>query len=208
MIEDWCVICGYDNEYTLQKHHIVPRRFGGSDDEDNLVSLCANCHEVIEKIYDKSFYNALGVTSPDEDDQYTTVVRTERSALVPRGAVDLKTDPGEPLSVSTALLKEHRELAHCMNTLSTYEFSKLHHRDKFELLLSQHEEEVDRALTHVFRDKYPEKVNDGPPTSAEDDANKGDSEDSPSDNVEDDEDSGSDSGQEKSITERLDEMGL
>ena len=46
-----CFICGYDNQHVLQQHHIVPRRHGGDDGEDNLVTLCANCHEAIEKIY-------------------------------------------------------------------------------------------------------------------------------------------------------------
>jgi hypothetical protein len=50
---------------VLQEHHAVPRRFGGSDDDVNLVTLCANCHEAVEKIYDEGFYKRLGIDSPE-----------------------------------------------------------------------------------------------------------------------------------------------
>jgi len=46
-----CFICGCENEHVLQSHHIVPRRHGGSDDSENIVTLCANCHAAVEKIY-------------------------------------------------------------------------------------------------------------------------------------------------------------
>lgn len=56
---DQCFICGESNQNVLQKHHIVPRRHGGSDQTNNLVDLCASCHQAIEKIYNKSFYDRL-----------------------------------------------------------------------------------------------------------------------------------------------------
>lgn len=55
-----CFICGTDAKSTLQEHHIVPRRYGGSDRDENLVTLCASCHQAIEKIYDDRFYEMLG----------------------------------------------------------------------------------------------------------------------------------------------------
>ena len=39
-----CQDCGTFRKY-LHKHHIVPKSQGGSDAADNLVALCANCHE-------------------------------------------------------------------------------------------------------------------------------------------------------------------
>lgn len=56
---DSCFICGYDNENGLETHHLVPRRYGGSDEPENLVTLCATCHSSIEKLYDDGFYGRL-----------------------------------------------------------------------------------------------------------------------------------------------------
>lgn len=61
--------CYFCNEIErLQEHHIVPRRFDGSDDEENLVKLCPTCHDKIENLYNKRFYDTLGVEKPKEDD--------------------------------------------------------------------------------------------------------------------------------------------
>lgn len=56
-----CFVCGEDRPNSLEEHHIVPRRYGGSDRKENLVTLCASCHSAIEKLYDDSFYSRLGV---------------------------------------------------------------------------------------------------------------------------------------------------
>lgn len=58
-----CYMCGNKNGDVLERHHIVPRRFGGSDDDENLVDLCSNCHSAIEKLYNKRFYDALEVST-------------------------------------------------------------------------------------------------------------------------------------------------
>lgn len=71
MNRDVCYICGNKNRDVLEQHHIVPRRFGGSDDDENLVQLCSNCHTSVERLYDKRFYEELGVekttTEPEND---------------------------------------------------------------------------------------------------------------------------------------------
>jgi 5-methylcytosine-specific restriction endonuclease McrA len=54
-----CFICGDSSKNRLQRHHIVPRRYGGADHEENLVTLCGGCHQAIEKIYDSKFYQRL-----------------------------------------------------------------------------------------------------------------------------------------------------
>lgn len=54
-----CFICGEDNPNVLQEHHSVPSRFGGRDSRENLYTLCANCHQAIERIYNSSFYRRL-----------------------------------------------------------------------------------------------------------------------------------------------------
>ena len=56
-----CFICGTRRPNSIETHHIVPRRYGGSDAPENLVNLCSNCHSAIEKLYDDSFYDRLGI---------------------------------------------------------------------------------------------------------------------------------------------------
>lgn len=53
-----CHFCGQEPTET---HHIVPRRFDGTDADENLVDVCPTCHSKLESLYDKRFYDALGV---------------------------------------------------------------------------------------------------------------------------------------------------
>lgn len=62
--QNQCFICGDQRQNSLEQHHIVPQRFDGSDDDENLVTLCASCHAAIEKLYDRRFYDKLGVEKP------------------------------------------------------------------------------------------------------------------------------------------------
>ena len=39
-----CEKCGYDKEPVLEMHHIKQRKDGGSNELDNLLLLCPNCH--------------------------------------------------------------------------------------------------------------------------------------------------------------------
>lgn len=43
-----CQICGAKNT-RLEVHHIVYRSKGGTDDEDNLITLCESCHKKVHK---------------------------------------------------------------------------------------------------------------------------------------------------------------
>jgi 5-methylcytosine-specific restriction endonuclease McrA len=40
-----CCICGWD-EASLDIHHIIPRKAGGSDDHNNLTAICPNHHRL------------------------------------------------------------------------------------------------------------------------------------------------------------------
>jgi len=51
--------CYFCDEKAQETHHIVPRRHGGSDKKANLVDLCQECHNRLEYLYTKRFYNAL-----------------------------------------------------------------------------------------------------------------------------------------------------
>lgn len=45
-----CTICSYSqNMYKLQVHHIIPVKEGGSDDYNNLVLLCYECHKEVHQ---------------------------------------------------------------------------------------------------------------------------------------------------------------
>jgi len=42
-----CQICN-SSDKKLEVHHIIPKRMGGRDIENNLVSVCKSCHKKIE----------------------------------------------------------------------------------------------------------------------------------------------------------------
>lgn len=59
-----CVVC--DEETHLHVHHKVPRKYGGVNHVDNLVTLCSSCHGAIETAdfehaYQKCMMNAIKI---------------------------------------------------------------------------------------------------------------------------------------------------
>lgn len=54
-----CYFCPETESTAIESHHIVPRRFGGSDTEENKVDVCANCHRKLEALYDTRFYKKI-----------------------------------------------------------------------------------------------------------------------------------------------------
>ncbi len=60
-----CCFCGNSNEkegVRLDVHHIRPRRQGGTDTLDNLITLCAHCHSRISrpKFYAAPLWHVIG----------------------------------------------------------------------------------------------------------------------------------------------------
>jgi len=47
-----CRFC--ESENNLHTHHIVPRSADGSDDLDNLITVCASCHNTVESTQGKA----------------------------------------------------------------------------------------------------------------------------------------------------------
>jgi len=48
-----CQECGVEEE-IMHVHHVIPRREGGPDAPENLVTLCQSCHGIIEAEYRKN----------------------------------------------------------------------------------------------------------------------------------------------------------
>jgi 5-methylcytosine-specific restriction endonuclease McrA len=63
-----CQVCGFSCECTLEVHHIVRVSAGGTDNGDNLVLLCANCHAVADYLH--TAVNWLRSDFPYIDEQY------------------------------------------------------------------------------------------------------------------------------------------
>jgi recombinational DNA repair protein (RecF pathway) len=58
-----CYICGNDNTNVHQEHHVIPKRYGGEEIQGNTVTLCANCHQAVESLYNDRFFEMLDVES-------------------------------------------------------------------------------------------------------------------------------------------------
>jgi len=64
-MSECCYFC--PETECLEKHHIVPKRYGGNDTQENQVSVCPTCHSKLERLYDDEFYRELGVSKEDKD---------------------------------------------------------------------------------------------------------------------------------------------
>jgi hypothetical protein len=71
-----CYFCLSEERQILEEHHIVPLRFDGSDDAENMVRLCPTCHKKLERLYDGRFYDELGVENPDSGESTDTGIHT------------------------------------------------------------------------------------------------------------------------------------
>lgn len=70
---DLCHICGERNKNVFEEHHLVPRRHGGSNSDENIVTLCANCHRALESIYDDAFWErAAAAIRANRDGPYVS----------------------------------------------------------------------------------------------------------------------------------------
>lgn len=55
-----CHFCARQTD--IEEHHIVPDRFNGRYIRENMVGVCERCHDKLERLYDKRFYERLGIT--------------------------------------------------------------------------------------------------------------------------------------------------
>lgn len=53
-----CRVCNAkEPKATADDHHLVPRAFGGTDDPDNRVWLCASCHKRLHRVQGMLIHN-------------------------------------------------------------------------------------------------------------------------------------------------------
>lgn len=62
-----CYFCESDG--PIETHHIVPKRYDGTDHDSNLVDLCPTCHRRLERLYDDEFYGRIGAGKRSEQVQ-------------------------------------------------------------------------------------------------------------------------------------------
>lgn len=70
-----CYFCSLEDERLLEKHHVVPKRHGGKDTEENTVILCKSCHRKLEEVYSNRFYKKLGVKDRKSEKTENKVLR-------------------------------------------------------------------------------------------------------------------------------------
>jgi len=81
--DERCAFCSCDNQNVLEQHHRIPARFGGTDRKENLVTVCANCHSVLERTFNRNFWNrvkALEFDTVDNTDGQTKLHQEDSDA--------------------------------------------------------------------------------------------------------------------------------
>jgi len=83
-----CYMCGESNLAALENHHILPDRYNGSDEPENMVTLCGSCHNKIEnELYTERFYQGLGL---DEPESVQSTAHDSGKVVEPRESSDRK----------------------------------------------------------------------------------------------------------------------
>ena len=77
-----------DNHRQIAELWSAFLRFKLDDDAENLVRVCPNCHERLERLYDGRFYDALGVEQPELDDEADSDGRDEVTSLEQRQRIE------------------------------------------------------------------------------------------------------------------------
>jgi len=132
-----CLFCGETRKVVLETHHVVPRRYGGSDASENLITVCSNCHSVLESVYDDNFYGRLGHEK----------IKHERD--VERG--ELKTELRQSdLEGRVEKLKNPQDVAEKLSAVEVEE-----------MILSSMEEVADKVSSGRVYDAEKEEVRQG-----------------------------------------------
>lgn len=54
-----CYFCKEDDKEFLEEHHVIPKRYGGSNEKYNLVTLCRRCHIKLEQLYTNEVFSFI-----------------------------------------------------------------------------------------------------------------------------------------------------
>lgn len=81
-----CFICGCTQDHKLEDHHIIPRRFGGEDTQENTITVCGNCHRSLEAIYTDRVWQQFAVDQ-DPGHRSESAVVTDHEAKSPAGGL-------------------------------------------------------------------------------------------------------------------------
>lgn len=89
--EHECRFCGIDSESHvdeygrgLHAHHIVPQRADGSDRESNLITVCEDCHQLLENTQAEALSRIKQSYSPGVDNEEHREVVEQRNRLIER----------------------------------------------------------------------------------------------------------------------------
>lgn len=63
-----CYFCEDTTKENLEQHHIIPKRYNGSDKDYNIVTLCRKCHTRLEDLYNDK---VLKTIAGQIEDTYT-----------------------------------------------------------------------------------------------------------------------------------------
>ena len=133
-----CEICGETKPNSLETHHVVPRRMGGSDEPENLVRLCASCHAAVEKIWDDSFYERLGVDDRpelDTEQKYDGIELATHQSVdrqLPENSEHVRYSPYNPVAdelVSVWMIENSAVSANTLDGLDSNEIYELDESD-------------------------------------------------------------------------------
>jgi 5-methylcytosine-specific restriction endonuclease McrA len=81
-----CYFCG--SEGPIETHHIHPRRYGGSDEDRNLVDVCSNCHSKLEALYDDVTLKKLKNSSSVKDSSSSSTETSHATSDFNRGVFE------------------------------------------------------------------------------------------------------------------------
>lgn len=85
-----CYFCGESEPASLERHHLVPDRYGGSDQAENLVVLCGSCHNKVERLYTDEVLAEIAETLSSAD---TTDSIDSSRAVEPSQSIDRMIPP-------------------------------------------------------------------------------------------------------------------
>lgn len=89
-----CPMCrgkkySFGKDFKFEKHHIIPKRIGGSDEKENIIALCTNCHHALHRLIETEIKNVSDKMAVSEEvARNVTYQVTTRVIKVPEMSLD------------------------------------------------------------------------------------------------------------------------